>query len=377
MTVPKILFVITKSNWGGAQRQVYELATHFRDQKYDVTVALGGKGLLYEKLTADGIPTISIDTMARDMALTKEFRSFLKIFRIVGKVKPDILHVHSPKAAGLASLAGRLRGVKKIIYTVHGFAFNEDRPEWHKVLIAFFSWITCVLATRIITISLREYNQAIQFPFTQKKTLLIRNGLSAEALYSHTNARKQLETIARVSLDKKICIGTIGELHPNKGQWYLLQAMKELIPKYPKLHLIIIGEGEERARFESYIQENQLGQHISLVGFVPDAALNTKGFDIFVFPSLKEGLPYALLEAGNAGLPVIATCVGGIPEIIDDMKSGILIQPKRTREIIHSIELMLENPDKQKNYAQNLKQKILTDFSKEKMFSSIEKLYLE
>lgn len=375
MNPRKLLFVITKSNFGGAQRQVYELATYFAGKGYDIAVILGGKGVLAEKLTAANIRIHSIPNMGRDIKLIDEIGVFFRMFSIIKTENPHVLHVHSPKAAGIASLAGRLLGIKNIIYTVHGWAFNEDRSFYQKTLIAGFSWLTMLLSTKIVNISEKEREQTILFPGISNKTILIRNGLSAEAVYSQKNARMLLEKMGNVNLTKKICLGSIGELHPNKGQIYLLEALKELVPKYPELHLIIIGEGEERHKFEKFVEHHKLTQHVTFLGFVENAAHYLKGFDIFVFPSLKEGLPYAILEAGVAGIAVISTSVGGIPEIIDDMQSGVLIQPKRSKEIVSAIEFLIEHKKDMKEYAKNLHNKVLTEFNREKMLEQLEHLY--
>jgi glycosyltransferase involved in cell wall biosynthesis len=123
----KILYLITKSNWGGAQRHVFDLAVAMKDRGHDVAVALGGDGTLRTRLEAAGIYTHSIASLGRDISTGKDTGSLKEIMSVIHHRRPDILHVHSPKAAGLGAVAGRILGVKKIMYTVHGWAFNEDR----------------------------------------------------------------------------------------------------------------------------------------------------------------------------------------------------------------------------------------------------------
>jgi glycosyltransferase involved in cell wall biosynthesis len=105
------------------------------------------------------------------------------------------------------------------------------------------------------------------------------------------------------------------------------------------------------------------------------AAEYLKAFNIFVLPSLKEGLPYAILEAGCASLPVVATTVGGIPEIIEDMRSGVLVQPKNIRELSHALSFMIEHPDERRRYGSALKERIAQNFSVQKMVDSVAELY--
>src|SRR6185437_7035984 len=105
-----------------------------------------------------------------------------------------------------------------------------------------------------------------------------------------------------------------------------------------------IGDGEEKESLGSLIKEQGLEKNLFLAGYLEHASEYLKAFSAFVLPSIKEGLPYTILEAGQAGLPVIATPVGGIPEIVEDMRSGILVQAKNQRELAHAISFMIEHP---------------------------------
>jgi glycosyltransferase involved in cell wall biosynthesis len=150
--------------------------------------------------------------------------------------------------------------------------------------------------------------------------------------------------------NKKTVIGTIAELHPNKGLPYLINAFTSVVMQYPQTALIIIGDGQDQPALHLLIKEKKLEQSVFLAGYMDHAAEYLKAFNIFVLPSLKEGLPYAILEAGCASLPVVATTVGGIPEIIEDMRSGVLVQPKNIRELSHALSFMIEHPDERRRY---------------------------
>ncbi len=133
----KILYIITKSNWGGAQRHVYDLALAMKSRGHEVKVALGGEGLLKTKLEAAGIFTYTIAALGRDISVGRDAGSFKEIFSVIKSQRPDVLHLHSPKAAGMGALAGRLLRIKNIVMTVHGFTFNEDRPIHERLAIKF------------------------------------------------------------------------------------------------------------------------------------------------------------------------------------------------------------------------------------------------
>ena len=152
----KILYLVTKSNWGGAQKYVYDLALSFAAKGHDVTVAFGGQGELARKLVDAGIRTVSIDSLARDINLTKELKSTLLLYRLIKKESPDIIHSNSSKAGGIGSLLGRFLGVPLVVVTIHGAPFREERSFMIRGLIYLFTWMTSLLAHKVIAVSKQE-----------------------------------------------------------------------------------------------------------------------------------------------------------------------------------------------------------------------------
>jgi len=366
----KILYLITKANWGGAQKYVFDLASEITD--YEVAVAYGKPlGKLSKKLKTAGIKTREIKSLGRDVSLFREVKVFRNLWKILKQEQPDILHLNSPKISGLGALLGRLVGIKKIIYTAHGWTFNEQRPFWQIWLIKFLSWLTIMLSHQTITIAQKEYNQVIHWPFvTTDKLKLIYNGIRPIDFLDKQAAREYF----KIENDDLV-IGAISELHKNKGLKYAIQGFKEISKKYENLKFIIIGEGEKREDLEKEIQKNNLKNKIFLVGKIENASKYLKAFDIFLLSSVKEGLPFALLEAGLAGLPVIATEVGGIPEIIENNKSGILIKEKSPEKIKSVIEELIESKEKSQTYGENLYKVIKEKFSFKEMLEKTRELY--
>src|SRR3989344_4619085 len=123
----KVLYLITKANWGGAQRYVFDLATHLSAEQFEVVVAYGEKGRLPNDLTARNVKTYEIPSLGRDVAVVSDIKSFFGILRCIRATRPDVIHLNSSKAAALGALAARIAGVPKIIFTVHGWPFGEKR----------------------------------------------------------------------------------------------------------------------------------------------------------------------------------------------------------------------------------------------------------
>jgi len=374
----KILYFITKSNWGGAQKYVYDLATALTDT-HDILVATGGSGRMVTELQRAGIRTHVIGALVRDVNVLKEFSVAKELFTLLRAERPDVVHVNSSKAGGLGAFIVRVHNIfskqhARIIFTAHGWAFKEDRSFLVKLAIGFFSYLTVVFAHTTITVSEDDYQRALWMPFVRRKLHTIHIGIST-ALYKDKNDA-QRELFAEIPKPKhSILVGTIAELHRNKGLIYALGAFETLKKNGVSAALAVIGDGEERKHLENLIRAKDLEDTVLLLGAVPDAAQFLPAFDIFLLPSVKEGLPYTILEAGAATLPVVATAVGGIPEVIEDMRSGILVRPKNAAEIAGALELLAEDPEKRALFGDALHERVLQSFSFERMLQATRGLY--
>ncbi len=302
----KVLFLVTKSNWGGAQRYVYDLATHLPKNDFGVSVAFGQEGLLAKKLKERQITIFPIKTLQRDVSIGNDVRSFFELLRLFRTEKPDIVHLNSSKAGGIGALAARFAGVPRIIFTAHGWPFWEQRNPISCGIIFFFSWLTALLSHTIIVVSDYDLSVAQKMPFIARKTTRIYNGIDLHVpLGSGDAVRHSFPSGVRIT-------GTIGELTKNKKQISLIEQAKH----DPALYVAIVGNGEDRPYLMEKIEAYGLQNRVKLFGFMPASEV-LRGFDVFTLPSLKEGLPYVLLEAKAAGLPIVANRVGGVPEILD------------------------------------------------------------
>lgn len=299
----KVLLVVTKANWGGAQRYVYDLATHLAG--YEVAVAHGAPGRLTDLLAKAGIPTHPIAALQRDVSLTADLKGLWELYRLFKKERPAVVHLNSSKAAGLGALAARLSGVPRIVFTAHGWPFWERRNPLALALIWLMSWVTALFAHRVICISDYDLRVARAMPGVWGKAVRIYNGIAPIELGDGAAVRGAFPPGARIT-------GTVGELTRNKNQ----QALIEEARRRKDMHVAIVGEGELRHELEQLIKKYRLEERVKLFGFMPAADV-LKGFDVFALPSLKEGLPYVLIEAKMAGLPIVANRVGGVGEVLD------------------------------------------------------------
>ncbi len=371
----KVLFLITKSNWGGAQRYVYDLATTLDTKQFEPVVALGGSGTLVTMLENAGIRTVPLYALenslkpARAMAALRELNELLKV------EKPDVFHVNSSLAGLVGTVAGRLARVPKIIFTAHGWAFNEDRPQIQRLIIKTAHWITVLLSHRTIAVSnalLRE----MRWPFAWSRMKVINPGRTIGVMYAKNEAREKIcDFFPRLlPLKQDTWLVCIAELHPIKRHTTLIEAMAVLVKTFPKLRLICIGEGTEKAVLAEKITQHDLSNNVFLIGSLTEAARFLKGFDLFVLASKSESYGYVLHEAGLAGLPVIATNVGGITDTISHEKNGLLVPPNNTEALAQSIARFIENPAEAGRYAETL-HTTLTNRTVEGMTRATETFY--
>ncbi len=387
----KILYLITKSNWGGAQRYVFDLATTMDPKKYDVAVVLGaphagesGKGMLLEKLREKKIRTIIIPELGRDIRLFDEVKVFFKLVGILRDERPDVLHVNSSKGGGLGSFAGRLMRVKRIIFTVHGFAWNEPRPTSQKTLIKFLSWLTLFFSHFNIFVVRSDFDVARVWPLVKNKCALVYNGISETRTLPRENARALLlESLTRQNTEaypplETIWIGAITEFIRNKGVEFLLEAFAKLLNHGklpPNAHLILIGGGERENALKQQAENLGVESRVHFAGFIPNASHLLGAFDMFVISSLKEGLPYVLLEAGVAKVPIIATSVGEIPNILEQGHTGLLVSPGNADELARALAAYISDPIEREEIAKNFKEETRKEFGIERMLEKTLALY--
>ncbi len=380
--------MVTKSNWGGAQRYVFDLATSIPQDKFEVIVACGDSrkkegrlpGLLVQKLQKTGIKVIRVSSFTRDISIKKEFLAFKELRTILKdkESRPDIIHLNSSKAGGIGAFAARLSGIKKIIFTCHGLPWDEDRNILSRFLIFLASYMTFILCHKIILISKNNLKRVERLPFCTKKVVLIHNGIASINFKARENARYE---IMGKPIKDVPWIGTIAEFTKNKGLSYLVEAASSLKKRGVAFRMSLIGDGEdllkikELAKISGLYSNQNSSVYIDLPGFVPDYARNLKASEIFVLPSVKEGLPYVLLEAGRAGLPVIASRVGGIPEIIEHNVSGILVPPRDPKALEQALCDLIKNNEKRDELGKNLKEKVEREFTLSQMVAKTKAIY--
>ena len=389
----RVLFVVTQSELGGAQRFLHTLVTRLDKNRYDILIAAGPNfGCKYELLDLlekEGIKTLRLKHLKREINPFYDIRAVLELKRTLGEFKPDTLFLLSSKAGFLGSLAAKFmihNSSFKVIYRIGGWTFNDPWPKWKKWLWIELERFSSGWKDYIIVNNKHDLEQARNLKIKPKeKVLVVYNGLDVykmellpkeEArlkLYEKAASQSGLPThTGRVFQDKKI-IGAIANFYSSKGLKYLIETA-EYFKNKDDIIFIIIGDGQERNELERLIKQRDLPEKVLLLGRIPDAYKLLNAFDIFVLPSVKEGFPWAIIEAMAAKLPVVATNVGAVPEIIEDGRNGFVVKPGRPEKIAEKIQDLLNDDRLRQEFGIQAHQTVLFKFELDKMIKCIEEL---
>lgn len=378
----KILYLITQAELGGAQVYIKNLCKGLRE-KHSLVVAYGETkkdNWLGQELDSLEINHVPLPRLVRSICPIKDLLSLFDIYRLIRKEKPDVIHLNSSKISVLGSLAGHLYGKAKIVYTVHGWVFNE--PARNNNFYKKAEKFSGRFKDKLICVSQFDYDLAIKEKIVPKEKLLsIHNGIKDVDFLSKEEARKFLEDKLSTEIDFEnydFVLGSIGNLYKTKGYEYLINAVRILVDQGHNVLSVIIGEGKEREELENWVEELKLKKNVILPGKLDnyEAARLLKAFDIYINSSVKEGLTTTIIEAMQAGLPVVATRVGGTPEIVDDQENGFLLDSESSKDLAEKIKSVLSGVKDWDQIGEKAMQKARNEFSFEQMVKRTEKVYL-
>jgi len=381
----RVLFIITQSEMGGAQRFVLEMALYLKKQGYGLLIGVGidGGEEFLKKLDDAEIEYKIIGNLRRDIHIIGDIKSIFEIRKIIKEFKPNTLFLNSSKAGFLGSLASKFKiqnSKFKVIYRIGGWAFNDPWPAWKRKAWLILEKISAPWKDIIIANNKQNLDQAkIHDIKPRGDVVLIHNGIDIyklEYLPKEEAKLKLFERIAKNSgkiFQADTIIGTIANLYPTKDLPTLVRTA-EHFKNNDSVVFVVIGNGTERQNIEKLIEEKGLKHKIILLGQIPEAKRYLPAFDIFVLPSLKEGFPWALIEAMAAKLPVIATKVGAVEEIIENGKNGFIVEPGKPEQIAEKIKTIIADDHLKQELGIQAHQTILFKFPLEKMVKEIESL---
>lgn len=367
-TPHKIIFYTDTPLYGGAEKQMYLLAKHL-DKKMFQPIFIFRKLETLKELSED-LAEIGINAYLIPSKSKHSLQNLTYLNKIINQEKPALIHAHiwNPMAGKYAFLSRIQKKIPLIITEHDPFKLSFPKSLYKKISLNFADKIIAVSSSN--TELLKEL-----YPAQSTKISTIHNGIETHLKpISEIDLQKIRKNVFQAGPETKVII-SVGTLHTRKGFKYLISAYKKVLQKNPNSKLIIVGEGPERENLEKLIKNLSLGKRIMLLGQRSDVSELLQAANLFVLPSIKEAFGLVILESWRAGLPVIASAVGGIPEIITE-NSGIMIEAGNKNELIKAINKVLSNDKLAKDLSKNGKQQLLK-FSAEKTAGETAKIYLE
>ncbi|MCK5255586.1 MAG: glycosyltransferase [Deltaproteobacteria bacterium] len=367
----KILYIITSSGIGGAEKILYYTATGLDYNKYDISVcSLKNKGEIARALEKQGIEVYCLHMEGRERFLgwLSSIIALIRLFPYLIRIRPTIIHSFLFRANILARIAGYLTGVPIVISSVR--VMGGEKKYFHYV-----EMITSFMVDHYVTVSESVKRYIIdKSKISAEKISVIYNGVNIK---SQDDSHKQNVRMPFKIEDEDRILMTVGRLHEQKGHYYLVQAVSRVQKEFPKVKLLVTGEGEEENNLKKLVKSLDLMNEVIFAGLSSDMERILPMAELFILPSLWEGLPNALLEAMAAGKPVVATKVGGIPEIVVHGETGMLIPPGDTDALTAAILDLLQNRLKAKDMGEAGRIRAGKRFSIYKMIEKTENLYQE
>ena len=353
----KVIHVITRLDYGGsAQNTMLTALGHDRAQFEPLVVAgypgcwdaQGGQAATEEncrQLEKAAIRWMLLPSLTREVHPIKDAQALWQLIRLFRQEQPALVHTHTSKAGVLGRVAAWLARVPVIVHTPHGHVFYGHFGPFRSWLFLQIERVLSVLTDRLIALTEAERQDHLDRAVGEAdRFVVVPSGIDRERFgRARVQGKQQPDWFG--CPPEALIVGSVGWLTDVKGHEYLIEAVAKLKPDFPSLHLVIIGSGD---RHDALLQQSELAglrDAVHLLGHRDDIEACLAGMDLFVLPSLNEGMGRALIEAMAAGLPVIASRVGGIPAVISHERTGLLVLPGDAGALAEALRRLLDRPE--------------------------------
>jgi len=364
------MHLISGDLWAGAEAQTASLLFHLKnDDRYQLSAIIYNYGRLAEDLANCGIPTFILDEQTNGLP-----KLFLKTCKLLQHNKVDLLHTHRYKENILGAFAAKLNKIPFLVRTVHGLpepftGYKRFKANFH---IIIDSLVAKSLFDKTIAVS-EEMRTELCKKLPPEQIVTIHNAVDIEKCKTQFDKLSMKRNLGID--DHSPVIGSVGRLVPIKGYKYFLKAAKLILKERSEVRFLLVGDGILKKELQKMANDLQVLQNFSFLGIRNDVLDIMNTMDIFLLPSLHEGISTALLEALALGLPVVATKVGGTPEVLEHGVSGFLVKPKDEKALAeHCLEL-LRNPSLMEKMSLEARKIVSLKFSAEKQAESVSQLY--
>lgn len=364
----RILYVITKSEIGGAQTHLMEVVRYMHYAGHDVLVVTGTAGWLTNELAAIGVDYEILPDLVREINPAKDIKTINYICRIMEDKHPDIIHCHSSKAGIVGRIAGAIKNVPAV-FTAHGWAFTSGVSTAKRIIYAAIEHIMLGITRKVICVSEFDHQLAKRwFLHNYSKIVTVHNGIVDKKFISIT--------VREYSLPLKLV--SVARFSHQKNNMELIRAVEQINKLYSgSLKLDMVGDGLLLSEAQAYVTSHKLGNDVHFLGSRTDVDDILNQNYIFCLISNYEGLPISIIEAMRAGMPIIASDVGGVNELVQDGVNGFLIPRGNISELVEKLKYIIHHRERIKSMGAASRKIYEEEYTADRMNKKILSVYNE
>lgn len=379
MTRPiRILRIIARLNVGGPAIHVTLLTERLGAPEYESTLVCGtiggDEGDMRYYAEAHGVTPVILPDLGRSLHPLRDLRTIWKLYRLVRQYKPDIVHTHTAKAGFVGRMAAWLAGVPVIVHTFHGHVFQGYFSPTMTRIFLLLERVTARMSSTVITLSegLKRELADVYHITDREQITVLPLGLDLVPFAATVRKNGSFRREHGIPADAPL-IGIVGRLVPVKNHALFLEAAVRVKQQRPDTRFVIVGDGELRAALEAQVEALGLRDTVIFTGWMQNLAPVYADLDVNVISSVNEGTPVSVIEALAAGCPVVATAVGGLPDLLEQGKLGALVPSENAEALADALLQVLSDPPDGKA-TQAL---MLERYGIERLVRDLERLYAE
>ena len=382
------MHIITRLDKGGSAETTLQVISLLNREKYEVFLVHGlslesNMGAMEQEVLARdlsltekrGIRVFTIPSLVRRLSLINDILAFISIYRLIKRIKPHIVHTHTSKAGVIGRLASYLAGVPIIIHTPHGHVFHSYYGCILSKMIVFAERIMSLMTDKITALTDKERDEHLEQGIASiEKYVIIHSGVMLQQILNKDMEIETGKNKLGIPQNSKV-IGTVGRLVPVKGHKYLVSAAKIVTKEFDNAVFLFVGDGYLESILERQAESLGVRENIIFAGWRSDVIDVLGLFDIFVLPSLNEGMGKVLIEGMALGKPIVASSVGGIIDLVKNGDNGILVPPRDSDALAEAILKLIRNKNLSQKLGKNGKAKVYPEYDTSTMIKQIEEMY--
>lgn len=378
--MPRKVVLVAETVMDGVGKHVVDIIEHLNKSEFDLHVIHGTTRMDYrfeaalEKWSGNGVAFYSVSSLQREFRPASDWKAFRQITGLIQAIEPDVVHCHSSKAGVIGRLAAKRCGVPKIYYTPHAYSMQSQERQTVKRLI--YQWIERILAKTATTMTFNVSEGERAFALEMKlgdpqHFKVIYNGIDRQFCPGKKAGYRSAFDIP----ENAFVIGCVSRLYYQKNPLEFLEIAEKLCTVSESFYFIWVGTGEMAEIVKSRTSDAGLNNRVFFAGHQTDVDGYLASFDVFLSTARYEGLPYTLVEAMRAGLPVVATDVIGNNEVVADGVTGFLYEPGIVSDAALHIAKLFEDSALREKQGNAAEQRFMTYFTIDRMIESIESMY--